>query len=415
MEGVRELRFLYDKQARRFYGFLAVICTLQICVLGICGVFGAWDIRRILIERELAASSYLLEQDISPALIVSAWNHREVTEEGRKLLETIGHTEQTQSYLFLLIEQTAVPSILLLLSVGAIFGVILLAGAGLFMRNREEMYEKAERVITQYAENRFEAHLPSGKTGAVYQLFGSIEQLAMSLQAKSEAEHKAKVFLKDMISNISHQLKTPLAALNMYMEIITEEPQNEETVRNFSRKSAKSLDRMEQLIQSLLKIARLDTGNIVFEKRECFAEEIVNQAANDLLERARQEGKTILTEGKPDDQLLCDQEWTKEAVGNLVKNALDHTDAGGVIRISWERTPAVFRLTVKDNGSGISPEDIHHIFKQFYRSRDSGDRPGTGLGLSLAKSIVEGQDGNLSVESRLGEGSVFHITFLTNP
>ena len=95
-----------------------------------------------------------------------------------------------------------------------------------------------------------------------------------------------------------------------------------------------------------------------------------------------------------------------------MKNALDHTEAGGLIRISWEKAPAVSRLMVEDNGCGIAEEDIHHIFKQFYRSRNSGDRQGTGLGLSLAKAIAEGQGGNLSVKSSRGQGSEFWMTFL---
>ena len=118
-------------------------------------------------------------------------------------------------------------------------------------------------------------------------------------------------------------------------------------------------------------------------------------------------------EGDLKEQLYCDQEWTAEALGNLVKNALDHTEAGGTIRISWKRFPAVFRLSVEDNGRGIEQEDIHHIFKQFYRSSTSCDRQGAGLGLSLAKSIAEGQGGNLSVESRPGEGSIFRLILFT--
>ena len=161
-------------------------------------------------------------------------------------------------------------------------------------------------------------------------------------------------------------------------------------------------------------MARLDTGNIMFEKRKCFVSELVSQAADDLLERARQEGKEIEVRGNSEEMLSCDPEWTKEAVGNLVKNALDHTEADGMIRISWKRSPAVFRLSVEDNGSGIAQEDIHHIFKQFYRSRASVSRQSVGLGLPLAKAIVEGQGGSLSVESRQGEGSIFQITFLVS-
>ncbi len=242
-------------------------------------------------------------------------------------------------------------------------------------------------------------------------MFGKVEQLALSLQARSEAERRAKEFLRDMISDISHQLKTPLAALNMYIEIMEEEAGQEDTVRRFTEKSMRSLERMEQLIQSLLKMARLDTGNIVFEKRQCFVSEVVSQAAGELLERAEREGKRILTEGMSEETLYCDQQWTKEAVGNLVKNALDHTERGGTVRILWQRSPVMMRLTVEDDGCGIAPEDIHHIFKRFYRSKHAGDRQGIGLGLSLSKLIIEEQGGSLSVESRPGEGSVFRMAF----
>lgn len=404
------LEFLYEKQTRRFFIFLAAVCVLQSIILAACGILQAQDIRRILVGRELAAASYLLGQDVEPALVAAAWNHTEATKEGEELLRMTGHTEDTQGYLLLLIEQTSIPLILMLLLTGAFFGAVLLSSAVFFFRRREQFYWDAEKIIRQYAENRFEGHLPAGETGAIYQLFGSIEQLAMSLQAKNEMEHKTKRFLKDMISNISHQLKTPLAALNMYMEIITEEPWNEETVKNFSQKSMRSLERMEQLIRSLLKMARLDTGNIIFEKRQCFISELTAQAVDDLLERARQEEKEILMEGLPKEMILCDQEWTKEAVGNLVKNALDHTGAGGTVRITWKRSPAIICLEVEDNGCGIAPEDIHHIFKQFYQGRKSSDRQGAGLGLALARAIAEGQGGSLSVESNPGEGSIFRMT-----
>ncbi len=406
------MRFLYERQTRRFYVFLVTACIAQICLLGVCGIFQAQDIRRILVDRELAAASYLLAADVSPEVVAAAWNHREVTEEGVELLNKIGHTKQTYSYLLLLTEQTSLPLILILLCVGLVFAAVILIGAARFFRHREQVYEDAGKVIAKYAKNRFGKHLPAEYTGALYQLFGSIEQLAQSLQAKSEMEYKAKIFLRDMISNISHQIKTPIAALSMYMEIIMEESGNEDVVKEFSRKSAQSLERIEHLVQSLLKMARLNTGNIVFEKQKCFASEIVEQAVYDLLERARREGKRILMEGEPQEALFCDSEWTKEAVGNLVKNALDHTEEGGVIRISWKQSPAVFHFNVEDNGCGIASEDIHHIFKQFYRSRTSSDRQGAGLGLSLAKGIVEGQGGSISVESRPGEGSIFKINFL---
>ena len=200
----------------------------------------------------------------------------------------------------------------------------------------------------------------------------------MSLQAKSETERRAREFLRDMISDISHQLKTPLAALTMYMEIMAQEADREETVRRFTEKSMRSLERMEQLILSLLKMARLDTGNIVFEKRQCYAEELVSQAVMELSERAAREGKTILREGSPEEQVCCDPAWTKEALGNLVKNALDHTSTGGTIRIVWQRSPALMRLSVKDDGCR-HPAGGHPPYFQTLLPEQAGGRQ-TGRG-----------------------------------
>ncbi len=408
------MKFLYERQTRRFFGFLAGVLMLQTGLLGLIGFLQVRELQRFLAERDLAAVSYLLKQEIPPAVVASVWNQKEITEEGIKLLHMTGHTEQTSGWFWLIFTETSALFLFCVVSAGILSAAVILGGAALFFRRRERVYEEAEQVVSAYARNRFEKHLPVGQTGALYQLFGSTEQLALSLQARSEMEHRAKIFLRNMISNISHQLKTPLAALSMYMEIILEEPGQEEIVCKFSRKSLQSVDRMEQLIQSLLKMARLDTGTIVFEKKRCQVLKLVEKAAGDLKERAEREDKKILTEGPKEKTLKCDPEWTREAIGNLIKNALDHTEAGGIIRISWEQTPGIFRLSVADNGCGIAEEDIHHIFKQFYRSSTSSDRQGAGLGLSLAKTILEGQGGNLSVESSPGEGSIFHMSFLTD-
>ena len=171
-----------------------------------------------------------------------------------------------------------------------------------------------------------------------------------------------------------------------------------------------ALTRIERLIQSLLKITRLDAGSIVFEKRYYQAFEVVWYALDELAVRAGVEEKELVVEGDGEELLVCDLEWTAQAIANLVKNALDHTKKGDRICVSWERSPDMQRLRVADDGCGISDEDIHHIFKRFYRSRHCADAQGIGLGLPLAKAIVEGQGGVLSVESHVGEGTVFTVS-----
>ena len=183
--------------------------------------------------------------------------------------------------------------------------------------------DESGKIIDNYINNDYSCHLPHDSEGDLFHLFASVEQLATMLKAKSETEHKTKEFLKSTISDISHQLKTPLAALMMYQEIIEAEPDNTETVKKFSQKTGTALKRIEQLILSMLKIARLDTGNILFDKRTCLIQELVKNAISELTIRATQEKKQIIVNGTSNQVIMCDMDWTSEAIGNLVKNALE--------------------------------------------------------------------------------------------
>ena len=116
--------------------------------------------------------------------------------------------------------------------------------------------------------------------------------------------------------------------------------------------------------------------------------------------------------GSEDISLLCDRDWLIEAIDNIVKNALDHTANGDTVRIEWKALSNAVQIVVKDNGCGIHPEDLHHIFKRFYRSRFSKDKQGIGLGLPLAKAIVEAHSGSIEVDSELGRGTTFTMNFL---
>ena len=129
--------------------------------------------------------------------------------------------------------------------------------------------------------------------------------------------------------------------------------------------------------------------------------------------RAGQEGKKIVLSGDTSISFSCDRNWMTEAISNIVKNALDHTGNGDSVRIEWGESASAVRIVIKDNGSGINPEDLHHIFKRFYRSRYSKDTQGIGLGLPLAKSVVEAHNGTIEVDSMLGEGTTF-VIFLLN-
>ena len=218
--------------------------------------------------------------------------------------------------------------------------------------------------------------------------------------------------MKDTISDISHQLKTPLAALNIYNGIIQQDADDAQTIREFASLSEQELDRIETLVQNLLKITKLDAGTIVIDKAEHNISEMMGRIETQFAYRAAQEGKSLTLSGDDATTLWCDRNWLMEAVGNLVKNALDHTAEGDEIRITWRGFASVVQIVVRDNGSGIHPEDLPHIFKRFYRSRFSEDTQGIGLGLALTKAIVEAHNGIIEVDSELGAGTAFTMNFL---
>lgn len=147
------------------------------------------------------------------------------------------------------------------------------------------------------------------------------------------------------------------------------------------------------LTQEPLKLACLDSSSIPFATRRCTAQEVANRAAEPLGERAKQEQKVLVLTGAQELSLECDEEWTAEALGNLIKNALDHTDADGHITVQWNAAPGGVQFSVTDDGEGIPPEGIYHIFKRFYRVPGAKQSTGVGLGLPLAKEIIERQGG----------------------
>lgn len=279
------------------------------------------------------------------------------------------------------------------------------------LRHQEQSMENAAHQIAEYILDRRKGGIECSEEGAMYRLFHEVNSLVTMADAHADSERRAKEFLRRTISDISHQLKTPIAALNIYNGILQQETADAATVREFTSLSEQELDRIESLVQSLLKMARLDAGAITLERSPKNVFDLLEHIKRQYSFRAEQEGKEIALEGDEQTVFSCDRTWLAEAIGNLVKNALDHTAQGDRILVRWQQSPCLTQITVEDTGSGIHSEDLYHIFKRFYRSRFSKDTQGVGLGLPLAKSIVEAHQGSIEVHSKLGQGTAFTINF----
>ena len=400
------------KETRRMVGCLLAICVAAAAGFTVLLSYMTNDFQKTMVEHDYGTAGYLVNH---PGTNVAAAFTKDKTdadlEAGRQILKEAGCHENTDPRMVPAVaayqKRTAVMLGCMLFSVFA--GIFLTVW--IYIRRQRKVLAKADTVITRFLSGDTGQRIDSEETGDWYSLFHRINELAAILSAQAEHEKQTREFLQDMISDVSHQLKTPLAALKMYDEIMAQEGTDRETIHAFSQKSLREIRRVEDVVYTLLKIARLDAGTVRMEK----AEENMEMLLKDVTERfetlAAQEAKEIVLSGNSDVSLYCDALWMSEALGNVVKNALEHTGKGGKVVISWERTPLLTNIVVEDNGTGIHQEDIHNIFKRFYRSRFSQDTHGIGLGLPLAKSIVEAHQGTISVTSRVGRGSRFVLSF----
>ena len=297
--------------------------------------------------------------------------------------------------------------ILFLLAGGAVWAVCFV-----YFNRQNQIMEQAILQINAYLDGDRNARIECDNEGELYRLLHSINSLAAVLNAHADNELREKEFLKNTISDISHQLKTPLAALNIYNGLLQDGDMELSAVKEFTDLSEQELDRIETLVQNLLKITKLDAGAIVLEKTTENVADMLRDVELHFAYRAKQEHKELVLSGPEEVLLFCDRDWLTEAIDNIVKNALDHTESGDAVHITWKALPNAVQIAVKDNGCGIHPEDLHHIFKRFYRSRFSQDKQGIGLGLPLAKTIVEAHSGTIEVDSELGKGTTFTMNFL---
>ena len=314
----------------------------------------------------------------------------------------------TQGFLWLCYQRFSLFLLLVFVLSG---GAILAVGCSYFKKQNQVM-EQAVSQINAYLDGNHNARIECDDEGELYRLFHTVNSLAAVLNAHADNELREKEFLKNTISDISHQLKTPLAALNIYNGLLQDGDMELSAVKEFADLSEQELDRIETLVQNLLKITKLDAGAIVLEKTTENVADMLRDVELHFAYRAKQEHKELVLSGPEEVLLFCDRDWLTEAIDNIVKNALDHTESGDAVHITWKALPNAVQIAVKDNGCGIHPEDLHHIFKRFYRSRFSQDKQGIGLGLPLAKTIVEAHSGTIEVDSELGKGTTFTMNFL---
>ncbi len=248
--------------------------------------------------------------------------------------------------------------------------------------------------------------LETYKEGELSILSTNIEKLLSRLQDKQNLLAKDKQFLADSIADISHQIRTPLASLQLLVNNYHLE-ENPQLKQEILRKIYRNLDRMNRLIENLLILSKLDAGTLKMNLQTVPVESIVDKSLHSL--EINLELKNISVQKAVQGQLICDEFWMTEAITNLIKNAIEHTPENGQITIESQTNPLFTELRIVDTGPGISPQDLPHIFDRFYRGENANPNS-IGIGLALAKQIIHANYGEIKAGNH-AHGAYFQIRF----
>lgn len=243
-------------------------------------------------------------------------------------------------------------------------------------------------------------------------IHSDLNKLSKSINIKIKNLDKEKENIKELVTDISHQLKTPLASLKLYNSLLLEEDLEEEDRTEFLKTSGMSINKLQSLIESLVNISRLETSMISIKKENKNIKATIIKAIESVKPKAINKFISINLNDFDDKIVPHDSKWTEECIFNILDNAVKYTNLKGKIDIYVQDAINFIRIDIKDNGIGIDKNEFNNIFKRFYRSEEVQDLEGSGVGLYLSRKILESQGGNIIVSSQKGEGSKFSL-FLT--
>lgn len=267
----------------------------------------------------------------------------------------------------------------------------------------------AEAIV----EGKYDSIEGDTEEGDIGYLIYQVNCMSERLSENVHALENEKIFLKRIMTDISHQLKTPLASLVMFNDILKNDSTlSDEERANFVTESKNQLDRMEWLIKNILKMAKLEAGVIDFAMEESNITETIHRSLTPLNTMAADKNVHIKLDGNPEIKVNHDINWTTEALSNIIKNCIEHSRPDGDICVSWDENNVFVQIIVEDNGPGISKEELPRIFDRFYKGPYSCNPTNIGIGLYITKSIIEGQNGSIYVSSTPGTGTRFTVRLM---
>ena len=348
-----------------------------------------------------------LEEEIID--ITTQGNSKENIELGRKILDKYNYN----SNITLKNEPIINESMKYIFNINCIFICIILMlcmilTLSCFNKIYDDIKDMTDYVYNSSEGRNFEMK-HRNQEGQIGLLKTELIKMTNILKEKVELLNNEKIFLNNTISDISHQLKTPMTSLIILNDLMYEDLPTETKIE-FLDKIKSQLNRMEWLVKSMLKLSKVEAKVINFEKKEVKINELIKRSVAPSLIPMEIKNIKLSIDGDENTSYIGDINWSSEAFVNIIKNCIEHTPQGGKIDINYAQNPLYCEVVIKDSGEGIDKKDLPHIFKRFYKGKTSKE-DSVGIGLAMAKSIIESQNGDIYVESEINKGTEFHIIF----
>lgn len=296
-----------------------------------------------------------------------------------------------------------------------VFVIIIVIVSFIVFNFTKYMYYQLLKVnsdIENIINNKYIVQDELKEDGIFNRIYTDLNKLSRSLNLKISSIDKEKESIKELVTDISHQLKTPLASLKLYNTLLIEEELDDEERMEFLKTNEMSINKLHNLIDSLVNISRLEASMINIKIENKSIKQTLIKAINSTVPKANQKNININIDDFEDIKIPHDTKWTEESIFNVLENAVKYSSENKDINVKVSETINFIRIDIKDNGIGIDKSEYNNIFKRFYRSEKVGDIEGSGVGLYLTRKILERQGGNIIVSSQKGQGSKFSL-FLT--
>ena len=302
-----------------------------------------------------------------------------------------------------------------LINTAVLIGIFGIASLSIFMRYvliQEKELKEINEYIKEVNNKNYSLKIEDNKDGELSRLRNELYKTTVILREAAENSEEEKEKLSIAIADISHQLKTPLTSIRIMLDNISNNPDMPQEIReDFIQDISKQVEHMSSLVISLLKTAKFDAGTIKMENEEIDAKKLIDSVINNLAILIEIKEIEVITKIDEKAIFIADYKWQQEALTNILKNAIEHSQPKSNIYIIVENTSIFLKIKIKDEGQGIEQKDLKHIFERFYKAKNCNE-DSIGIGLSLAKTIIEQNNGYIKATSEVGKGTLFEIKYI---